>query len=247
MFSYFLKEVSKAFKALLYFVSYLFYFIGDTIDDFMNGINRKKCERLIFFDFETTGLNMFHDKIIEYCFQDAYDQSKSIQSLIDPERKFEFIITKITGIYPDDLVGKPKIYEKINEIVDFINPSDRHDTYLVAHNVDGFDSHILRSNIKEYAEEYVASHYTPNIWRGFKYIDTLILAKKLNCIPSNKYSLKAICEHYNITPGNHRADGDTDALIQAYKMLLEELSTTLMLDAEFLYENPYLVYEYIYG
>ena len=101
-------------------------------------------ERLIFFDFETTGLNMFHDKIIEYCFQDAYDEDKSIQSMIDPERKFEFIITKITGIYPDDLIGKPKIHEKIEEIVDFINPQPEKNVYLVAHNVDGFDAHVGR-------------------------------------------------------------------------------------------------------
>ena len=73
-------------------------------------------DRLIFFDFETTGLNMFHDKIIEYCFQDAYNPDLSIQSMIDPERKFEFIITKITGIYPDDLFGKPKYTKRLRKL-----------------------------------------------------------------------------------------------------------------------------------
>jgi len=246
MFTHFLKDIVKPFKGLVQYFTYLFYYIIDFIDYLMDH-KKDKTDRLIFFDFETTGLNMFHDKIIEYCFTDGYDTDKSIQSLIDPERKFEFIITKITGIYPDDLLGQPKIHEKISEIVDFINPSTNHDTYLIAHNVDGFDAHVLRNNFNRYAEEYVATYFTPYCWRDFKYIDTLILAKKLNCIPSNKYSLKAICEHYNITPGNHRADGDTDALIQVYKMLLQELSNELVLDSEWLYENPYIVHEYIYG
>lgn len=238
------KFIVKVFKALFACLSYLIYLPVTFLDDYMTEKNK---DRLIFFDFETTGLNMFHDKIIEYCFQDAYNPDLSIQSMIDPERKFEFIITKITGIYPEDLVGKPKIHEKIEEIVDFIDPQTNRSTYLIAHNVDGFDSHVLRNNVQRYAEEYVSSYYYTAAWRDFKYIDTIILAKKLDCIPTKKYSLKAICEHYNITPGNHRADGDTDSLMQVYRQLLQELSHELVLDAEWLYENPFVVYEYIYG
>ena len=238
------KFIVKVFKAFFASLSYLIYLPVTFLDDYMTD---KTEDRLIFFDFETTGLNMFHDKIIEYCFQDAYNPDLSIQSMIDPERKFEFIITKITGIYPDDLIGKPKIHEKIEEIVDFIDPQTNRSTYLVAHNVDGFDAHVLRNNLQRYAEEYVSSYYYTAAWRDFKYIDTIILAKKLDCIPTKKYSLKAICEHYNITPGNHRADGDTDSLMQVYRQLLQELSNELVLDADWLYENPFVVYEYIYG
>jgi len=251
MFTHFINDIPlpskflvKLFKALFASFSYLFYLPITFLADFMA---EKTEDRLIFFDFETTGLNMFHDKIIEYCFQDAYNPDLSIQSMIDPERKFEFIITKITGIYPDDLIGKPKIHEKIEEIVDFIDPQTTRSTYLVAHNVDGFDAHVLRNNLQRYGEEYVASYYHTAAWRDFKYIDTIILAKKLDCIPTKKYSLKAICEYYDITPGNHRADGDTDSLMQVYRQLLQELSHELVLDADWLYENPFVVYEYIYG
>ena len=247
MFTSFIKDIVKLLKGFLYSFTYLFNLGGVIISSVMSDTLDNSEDRLIFFDFETTGLNMFHDKIIEYCFQDAYDENKSIQSMIDPERKFEFIITKITGIYPDDLIGKPKIHEKIEEIVDFIDPQTTRSTYLIAHNVDGFDSHVLRNNLQRYAEEYVASHYHTAAWRDFKYIDTIILAKKLDCIPTKKYSLKAICEYYNITPGNHRADGDTDSLMQVYRQLLQELSQELVLDADWLYENPFVVYEYIYG
>ena len=41
--------------------------------------------------------------------------------MIDPERKFEFIITKIMEFIPMTYL-KPKIHEKIEEIVDFIDP-----------------------------------------------------------------------------------------------------------------------------
>lgn len=244
---HFLKDAVNLLKELFYCFTYLISDIFNYINRLMDGKTKSVNDSLIFFDFETTGLNMFHDSIIEYCFQDGFDGTRCIQSLIDPEKKFEFIITKITGIYPEDLVGKPKMFEKINEIVDFINPSQNNDTYLVAHNVDGFDSHVLRTNIQRYAEEYVSTYYYTSCWQDFKYIDTLILAKKLNCIPSKKYSLKAICEHYEITPGNHRADGDTDALRVVYKHLLDELAHELVLDADWLYENPFVVYEYIYG
>ena len=107
------KFLVKLFKALCASFSYLFYLPITFLADFMA---EKTQDRLIFFDFETTGLNMFHDKIIEYCFQDAYNQDLSIQSMIDPERKFEFIITKITGIYPDDLIGNQKSTKRLRKL-----------------------------------------------------------------------------------------------------------------------------------
>ena len=63
------KFIVKVFKALFVSLSYLFYLPITFLEDYMT---EKTEDRLIFFDFETTGLNMFHDKIIEYCFQDAY-------------------------------------------------------------------------------------------------------------------------------------------------------------------------------
>ena len=73
---------------------------------------------------------MFHDKIIEYCFQDAYNPDLSIQSMIDPERKFEFIITKITGIYPDDLIENRKSTKRLRKLKSFIDPQTNRGTYL---------------------------------------------------------------------------------------------------------------------
>ena len=56
---------------------------------------------LIYFDFETTGLNPYHDKIIEYAFiqeedetydindKDSYKNNTYITELINPNQKFE--------------------------------------------------------------------------------------------------------------------------------------------------------------
>ena len=43
--------------------------------------------------------------------------------------KFEKKITDITGIYPEELVPKPEISEKINEITEFLN-NDNKTAYL---------------------------------------------------------------------------------------------------------------------
>ena len=46
----------------------------------------------IYFDFETTGLNPFHAKVIDYAFiQESSD--KFVESLVNPKTKFEKIIT----------------------------------------------------------------------------------------------------------------------------------------------------------
>ena len=48
----------------------------------------KDGEETIYYDFETTGLNPFNNKVIEYAFL-REDSSELISSLIDPETKFE--------------------------------------------------------------------------------------------------------------------------------------------------------------
>ena len=62
------------------------------------------CET-IYYDFETTGLNPFHDRIIEYAFVRENDDT-SISSLVNPLKKFPKFITDLTGIYPEELENK---------------------------------------------------------------------------------------------------------------------------------------------
>ena len=96
----------------------------------------KEVNKTIYYDFETTGLNVFHDKIIDYCFLNE-DDDTCIESLVNPKRKFEFFITKLTGIHPEDVEDKLPIKDHLKEIVEFLESPTTEiiDTvYLVAHN-----------------------------------------------------------------------------------------------------------------
>jgi DNA polymerase III subunit alpha, Gram-positive type len=195
--------------------------------------NMFQTTETVFYDFETTGLNPFKNKIIEYAFLRI--DNDSITELVNPETKFEHKITSITGIYPEDLEDKNTIEIEINNIVDFLD-KNRTQTYLVAHNNDGFDKWFLKENL---------SRYTDTSYTQYMYIDTLILAKML--LPDlRSYSLKNLCEKFNINPGNHRALGDTEALKSLYLELIEILGEHMRVTNEYLLERPEIVYKYIY-
>ena len=109
---------------------------GSTIaaGTFLNWINN--TEGVIYYDFETTGLNPFHDKITEYCF--LSQEGKILHGLIDPEVIISKRIIKITNITNELVKGKPKIWQELPKIVNFIKNSYK-SVYLIAHNNDGFD------------------------------------------------------------------------------------------------------------
>lgn len=205
----------------------------------------------VYYDFETTGLNPFHNKILEYCFileekcdYDVKDMEKNennyyINSLVNPEIKFEKKISEITGIMPEEVEDEDPIdlhIEQIQRFIDDENEDGLTTTYLVAHNNDGFDKLFLAENFKQnFNDEY----------KKWKFIDTIPLAKKL--LPNIKsYSLKYLCEYFNLQAGNHRAFSDTVSLRNVYHKLLELLSEELEVSHEFLLDNPHLVYSYIY-
>ena len=53
---------------------------------------------IIYYDFETTGLNQFHDKITEYCFLKENPSQDMIQSLVNPQKPVTSFLTRLTGI-----------------------------------------------------------------------------------------------------------------------------------------------------
>ena len=75
-------------------------------------------DKLIYFDFEATGLNPYHIKIIEYAF--VKEDKTFISSLINPEEQLEKKITEITTITNEMLKDSPKLNKKANEIWEYI-------------------------------------------------------------------------------------------------------------------------------
>lgn len=188
----------------------------------------------IFYDLETTGLNPFHDKIIEFTF---IKNNLSLSSLVNPGIEISDKITKITSITNEML----KEYNMLNfysdSILDFIkNNNESNEIYLIAHNNDGFDKFFL--------SEYFKSQNN-TIYKNWKYIDTIFLAKKV--MPNlYSYSLKNLCKYFSIQEGTHRSLSDTVALREVYYRLLQIYARKNKLSFDVLVNNPKLIYDYIY-
>ena len=196
--------------------------------------------QLIFYDFETTGLNQFHDNLTEYCFiKEAQSENKpTLSSLVNPEKPIPEIVTRITGISHDTIKNATNFLNQSSEILEFLNLSDG-PSYFVAHNGDNFDFIILR-------EQFRKAGYKINNFPIFS-IDTLLLSKKLYPhLP--KHNLKSLCQTFNcyITDA-HRATGDTEMLMSLYYHMMSDLSNILSVPTNQLIAYPSLVYNYING
>ena len=204
-----------------------------------------KQNEIIYFDFETTGLNPYHEHIIDYAFllEDPESNEVYIESLVNPNTKFDKIITDITGIHPDDLEDKKNIYHHVETIYDFINSNHKQilhksipQRFLVAHNCEGFDKIFLMRLFQEFKSNYPLT-------KNWHFIDTLPLAKKM--LPDLKsHSLKTLCKYYNIKEGTHRALSDTVALKQVFNRLITDLSYRKKLSKQFILDNPQIVIDY---
>lgn len=203
-------------------------------------------DEVIYFDFETTGLNPYHNKIIEYCFMIQDDDETEISDIVDPEEKIEKKITDITGIHPDMFEGKENIDQHIQKIYNFINGTDKNSIFnvkrkfLVAHNAIGFDSIFLEkalNNLKKTNKNVCTSN--------FVYVDSLLLARKL--LPDLKsHSLASLAKHYNVSLGTHRASSDVVCLKNVYNNMIQDLSKANEMSCSYYFEYPEEVIKYIY-
>lgn len=223
---------------IMWFLVHFTKLIDEYKNKFVDGIIKRQ---LVFFDFETTGLNPYHEKIIEYAFlKGEGNKEEYIDSLVNPIKKFDKKVTDITGIHPDMLEKKEVIDTHIDNISDFIfhketntatNFNKLNEIYLVAHNCYGFD--------KIFFERMMHNKMRNNVL----YIDTLVLAKKL--LPNRtSYSLSALAKTYNVPEGNHRALSDTTSLRDIYNILLMELAKKKKLTPEYFKMHPEHVYMY---
>ena len=205
----------------------MFRYITTKLTDFMDNMvqfsDNIKQNEIFYFDVETTGLNPYHAKIIDYAFllQENDSEDTYIESLINPETKFEKKITDITGIHPEELEDKPTISEMKSNIYNFINSDTKKivhkyipGRYLVAHNCDGFDKVFLMRLFED--------RETFPLAKDWKFIDTVPLAKKL--LPRlSSHSLKSLSQYYNIKSGTHRALSDTICLKHVFIELVKTL------------------------
>ena len=220
----------------------------NNIRNSFNSVNEPYEQKLIYFDFETTGLNMFHDNIIEYSFineTDLIDNNQSslvkgedyITSLVNPEQPLSNKVIEITRITDSMLKNKQPIQKKCKKIYDFLNKNTNETNFLVAHNALGFDKFFLERALRTKDQE--------KLYTNYKYIDTLLLAKKILPNIPGGYSLNNLCHYYNISSGNHRSTEDTLAVRKLYHCLINTLKNEYFNHEEELLENPDFIYSFL--
>ncbi len=201
---------------------------------------------VVFLDFETSGLNPYHDDIIEIAIKQM-NTDISFSTLVKPKSD-ECIsehITALTNIsnklLRDKGVDWREAYIKLDEFLKGIikNSSDKK-LYIVAHNGETFDFIFLKRIFNELNNINIKTIPLKNI----VFIDSLLFAKRL--LKRDFYKQGALCKSYNInTNGSHRALNDVRALEELF------ITFTGLLDKELnkrrkVLENPQMIYDYIH-
>jgi len=158
-------------------------------------------------DIETSGGAFNQERITEIAIYkyDGHDIIDHFESLVNPQKKIQEFVVKLTGITDKMVARAPKFHEVAKRIVEITEGCT-----LVAHNSD-FDYRVLRNEFKSL---------------GFSYSkDTLctvqLSQELLPDLPS--YSLGKLCKSLGIpVSGRHRAGGDAYATVSLFELLLQK-------------------------
>ena len=186
-----------------------FYMVDDQLNHIKNPapieLNRAKY---VVLDLETTGLNCFYDRIIEFGAVKVENGivTEEIDILINPERPLPKKIVEITNITDKMLEKQPTIKDALPRILSFID-----DAILVTHNADfdfSFIQHALMRNEMEILHNPV--------------IDTLSLSRYL--FPeSRNHRLGSLCRNMEVNYNEddaHRANYDARVLNDVWQPML---------------------------
>jgi DNA polymerase-3 subunit alpha (Gram-positive type) len=164
--------------------------------------------RIVVWDLETTGLNPFHDQIIEIAAVD--NQGNSFESLVRLEefKTLSAKVKEITGITEDMLKDKPSISDTLDKFLKFISGA----TYLVGHNSMRFDYLFLKTAMRKYKNTDALS---------LGQIDTMLIYQYY--YPTiNSFALGSLCKCFSIPQRNaHRAMGDVKATYDLFERILK--------------------------
>jgi DNA polymerase III alpha subunit (gram-positive type) len=208
-----------------------------------------------YIDFETTGLNPYHDEIIEFAIKKNNSEFK-IENLVKPTRTILIPekITEITGITSDMIFNNANVISNIKAVENmFIFLREHYDgndyIYLVAHNGIRFDFVFFKELVNNYLlhkNSELKDIEIFDIYPKIRYIDSLDVARKM--VPHlYSYSQKNLCKIFNIVQNNaHRAIGDVEDLEKIYITIVNYGINKFKLDKDFI-GNTDRVYDYIYN
>ena len=166
--------------------------------------------RYAILDIEATGGKKGEEKIIDLAIYqfDGENITDQFGSMVNPERPIDQYVQKLTSITDKMVRRAPKFYELAKRVIEITQ-----DCIIVGHGV-MFDYRMLRQEFKSLGFDFERET-----------LDTLELSKRL--IPEEEsYSLGKLCKSLGIPVNNrHRAQGDTLATLELFKLLLEKDSS----------------------
>lgn len=177
---------------------------------------------LVFFDLETTGVNINNDRIVEICYLKVYpngnEEAKTMR--INPEMHIPEQSSAVHGIYDEDVADCPTFKEVAKVIARDIEGCD-----LAGFNSNRFDVPLL-------AEEFLRAGVDIDMSRR-KFIDVQVIYHKLE-----QRTLSAAYKFYcdkNLEDA-HTAEADTRATYEVLKAQLDRYPEELQNDMAFLSE-----------
>ncbi len=159
----------------------------------------------VIIDLETTGIDSKRDKIIEIGAVriDAAGNRREFHTLVDPQCPLNHVITELTGITDEMLVGQPYIENVASDLFDFLA-----NAVPIAHN-SGFEAGFLR--------KYTG--YEPEDW-----LDTITLTK-IAFPYLGSYSLANIVQALELLNEEpHRALADARATELLFNTIVRQLT-----------------------
>lgn len=175
---------------------------------------------IVFFDLETTGVNITKDRIVEICLLKVHpngmEETQTIR--VNPEMHIPEEASAITGIYDDDVKDCPTFKEIAQNVANFIKGAD-----LGGYNSNKFDIPLL-------AEEFLRVGVEADMSKR-KFIDVQVIYHKLE-----RRTLSAAYKFYcgkNLEDA-HTAEADTRATYEVLKAQLDKYPEELQNDMEFL-------------
>ncbi len=164
---------------------------------------------LVFFDLETTGVNVCTDRIVEISMVKLFpDQHKeSLTYRVNPEMHIPKEASNVHHIYDDDVRDRPTFSQLIPSVLDYIQDCD-----LAGYNSNHFDVPMLQEELLRAGVDYDLKDHC-------RFVDVFVIFQKHT--PRN---LTAAYMHYcgKELEGAHGANADTEATLEVLMAQLEQ-------------------------
>lgn len=176
---------------------------------------------LAFFDLETTGTNIFRDRIVEIAIQklNPDGSEETFHSYVNPEMEIPYEASAVHGIFEKDIAEKPRFADIAPELIAFLEGCD-----LAGYNALRFDIPVL-------VEEFMRCGIAFDMEKR-RFVDVQVIFHRME-----ERTLKAAYRFYcnKELSDAHSALADTRATSEVLEAQLERYPE-LMNNVDFLHE-----------